>query len=497
MHALLQRKITARTKSNSARAPFAFASAFAFVFALAALCAFVCPASASADNSATAKARVGGAAYESLASAVFAAGPGQTVELLADVNLSESLEITKELTLDLGGHTLSSSEGVIIARANLTVQNGTISSDKWCIWMKAGAEPDVEDADDTEAGSDSDGDEPSDSSAFGDSNASSDGDEPSESNAVGDNSAPDGVGASTASVSSSNANDKDEDPDSEPIRKSDNASLYIAQDVQITAHLQAAVIMQNESYAHIYGVLTGPHGLSAIGECRIYIHDGALLESNDGHYGLALTQGAQAIIYGGTIGGSTTESGVFVAGNGTTATVLGGTISGKYGISGLGSSGEGGTRVIIRGGTVTGTTYAGIYYPQRGCVLISGGEVTGATSAVEMRSGLITVTGGTLTSAAQEYSVSAATSGITTTGAALAVAQHTTKNPLEVTIKGGTFTAPTALSEANPLGNEKLKFTIAIYGGTFEGEISVEDAKAFIHDGTFSVEPKEQYMAKS
>ena len=485
MHALLQRKIVARTKSNSARASFVFASAFAFVFALAALCAFICPASASADNSATAKARVGGATYDNLASAVFAAEPGQTVELLADVSLSKSLEITKELTLDLGGHTLSSSEGTIIASASLTVQNGTISSDKWGIWMKAGAASETEYADDAETGSDGGAS----SAQSGESGASSD-------SASSDSRASDSD-ASATSATGSNANDKDEDPDSEPIRKSDNASLYIAQDVQITAHLQAAVIIQNESYAHIYGTLTGPHGLSAIGECRVFIHDSARLESNDGHYGLAVTQGAQAIIYGGSIGGSNSESGVFVAGNGTSATVLGGTISGKYGISGLGSSGEGGTRVIIRGGSVQGTTYAGIYNPQKGCVVVSGGGITGATSAVEMRSGMITVTGGTLTSTAQEYSVSAATSGITTTGAALAIAQHTTKNPLEVTIKGGTFTAPVALSEANPLGNAKLKFTIAIYGGTFEGEVSVEDAKAFIYDGAFSVEPKEQYMAKN
>ena len=485
MHALLQRKIVARTKSNSARAPFVFASAFAFVFALAALCAFICPASASADNSATAKARVGGATYDNLASAVFAAEPGQTVELLADVSLSKSLEITKELTLDLGGHTLSSSEGTIIASASLTVQNGTISSDKWGIWMKAGAVSETEYADDAETGSDGGAS----SAQSGESGASSD-------SASSDSRASDSD-ASATSATGSNANDKDEDPDSEPIRKSDNASLYIAQDVQITAHLQAAVIIQNESYAHIYGTLTGPHGLSAIGECRVFIHDSARLESNDGHYGLAATQGAQAIIYGGSIGGSNSESGVFVAGNGTSATVFGGTISGKYGISGLGSSGEGGTRVIIRGGSVQGTTHAGIYNPQKGCVVISDGDVTGATSAVEMRSGMITVTGGTLTSTAQEYSVSAATSGITTTGAALAIAQHTTKNPLEVTIKGGTFTAPVALSEANPLGNAKLKFTIAIYGGTFEGEVSVEDAKAFIYDGAFSVEPKEQYMAKN
>ncbi len=490
MHALLQRKIVARTKSNSARASFVFASAFAFVFALAALCAFICPATAGADNSATAKARVGGATYDNLASAVFAAEPGQTVELLADVSLSKSLEITKELTLDLGGHTLSSSEGTIIASASLTVQNGTISSDKWGIWMKAGAVSETEYADDAETGSDGGAS----SAQSGESGASSD--SASSDSASSDSRASDSD-ASATSATGSNANDKDEDPDSEPIRKSDNASLYIAQDVQITAHLQAAVIIQNESYAHIYGTLTGPHGLSAIGECRVFIHDSARLESNDGHYGLAATQGAQAIIYGGSIGGSNSESGVFVAGNGTSATVFGGTISGKYGISGLGSSGEGGTRVIIRGGSVQGTTYAGIYNPQKGCVVISGGGVTGATSAVEMRSGMITVTGGTLTSTAQEYSVSAATSGITTTGAALAIAQHTTKNPLEVTIKGGTFTAPVALSEANPLGNAKLKFTIAIYGGTFEGEVSVEDAKAFIYDGAFSVEPKEQYMAKN
>lgn len=67
------------------------------------LCACGFAFSAWADN----VAQIGDNKYETLADAIAAAQAGDTVQLLADVELSSTLEITKSITLDLGGHTLT------------------------------------------------------------------------------------------------------------------------------------------------------------------------------------------------------------------------------------------------------------------------------------------------------------------------------------------------------------------------------------------------------
>lgn len=79
--------------------------------------------------------------------------------------------------------------------------------------------------------------------------------------------------------------------------------------------------------------------------------------------------------------------------------------------------------------------------------------ISAPESAIEIRAGKMSIEGGKYTSTAEEYFVKANGNGTTTTGAAIAVAQHTTKLPISLTIKDATIVGPIGLSVNNPQGN--------------------------------------------
>lgn len=176
-------------------------------------------------------------------------------------------------------------------------------------------------------------------------------------------------------------------------------------------------------------------------------------------------------------------------------TVNGGTLEGYYyGITGNGS--RHGTQITINGGTIRGTCEndnLGIFHPQDGTLTIKGGTITGYSSAVEMRAGTLGIAGGTLTATAGTFSCNANASGTTTVGAAVAIAQHTTKKDIAVTITGGTFTGVYALNESNPQANDPApQVALLISGGLFNGSakaVNMADDVKGISGGTFSSDP--------
>ena len=73
-------------------------------------------------------AKVGDFYSPSLASAVAATTDGQTITLLKDTALTSSISIKKNITLDLGGKTLSRDGGMLLdIYGNVTIQNGTVA----------------------------------------------------------------------------------------------------------------------------------------------------------------------------------------------------------------------------------------------------------------------------------------------------------------------------------------------------------------------------------
>ena len=112
-------------------------------------------------------------------------------------------------------------------------------------------------------------------------------------------------------------------------------------------------------------------------------------------------------------------------------------------------------KFTVTGGKITSIHGNAIYAPQpNGEVNISGGTfISNEYSVIEVRAGTLNITGGTFTSTGDNYSVVLNNSGATTKGAAVAIAQHNTKLPLNVTICGGSFNAAMPLSFTNPQGN--------------------------------------------
>lgn len=206
--------------------------------------------------------------------------------------------------------------------------------------------------------------------------------------------------------------------------------------------------------------------------------------------GIWINDNTSVTINSGTIKGNTW--GVVVAGVNASFTMNGGTVI--NGITGNGSENAGvpkyaPTTITINGGVVNGGEL-GIYHPQVGKLTINNGEITGK-SGIEMRAGELVVNGGVITATGTPLTVNPNGGGSTTVGAAVAIAQHTTKRPITVNISGGTFTGGAALLEANPQGNPEdatKNVGIVVNGGNFVGNINKnKDASNLqITGGTFS-----------
>lgn len=149
-----------------------------------------------------------------------------------------------------------------------------------------------------------------------------------------------------------------------------------------------------------------------------------------------------------------TVKGEDATGNDAVLTVNGGTLQGYYyGISGNGT--RHGTKVTINGGTITASIKDGtaIYQPQDGELIINGGTIKSENTAIEIRSGSLTVTGGTIAGGKGEANVTGNGSGTTTSNTGIAIAQHSTKKPINVSITGGEISGGAAVYESNPQNN--------------------------------------------
>lgn len=229
----------------------------------------------------------------------------------------------------------------------------------------------------------------------------------------------------------------------------------------------------------------------------IVLHGGTLTVEDSKGTGKITTTNANSDIFVGIkmtkAGGDDTKEATLIVNNGT--------IEGyDYGISGNGNPGRGNTVVNVVGGTVKGLSAAGagIFQPQEGSVLIEGGKVIGATG-IEMRSGTLLVTGGTI-EATQPFSVSASGNGSTTTGVGVAVSQHTTGKDLTVAITGGTVKGEKAVYQSNVQNNNKEtvdKIQIGIIGGTFDGKVESENIENFIAGGEYNTAIDESYISKN
>lgn len=210
----------------------------------------------------------------------------------------------------------------------------------------------------------------------------------------------------------------------------------------------------------------------------------------------------------------------------TTITIEGGIFkgTGKNGagavICGVGDGVEAPTKLVATGAVFEGTTYGisgngtahntyielsdctvngevGIYNPQDGELIVNGGSVYGESTGIEIRSGSLTVNGGAeITGAGDPFASDPNGNGTTTTGAAIAVSQHTTNLPIKVTVNDAVLNGVRALFEAD-LQDEIAtdQITITVLGGTFNGEVVSENVTGFVKGGAFTEALDAAYVA--
>lgn len=156
---------------------------------------------------------------------------------------------------------------------------------------------------------------------------------------------------------------------------------------------------------------------------------------------------------------------------------------------------------------VTQTTEGtGMYLAGYANTTITGGSITGGNTGIEIRAGELTVNGATVVGNGVPTGVTPNGNGSTTDGAGIAVAQHTTKLPIKVTINSGDISGFSALYQSNPEKNDDAsvkKVSVAVNGGTFKaingGTCGVysENNCVAVSGGTFSSNPSAYVADKS
>ena len=148
---------------------------------------------------------------------------------------------------------------------------------------------------------------------------------------------------------------------------------------------------------------------------------------------------------------------------------------------------------MTRGNTVTlknrsavvSEKATGIYFPGAGTLTVENSNVTGGMSGIEVRAGVLNVSGTSVVeSTAEEFNFKNDDNGITTTGAAVAAVKHTVGNDLAVMISGGTFKGPRGFYANDPNADKEGTVTVAISGGAFSTDVE----KDYLADGCKTVQ---------
>ena len=98
--------------------------------------------------------------------------------------------------------------------------------------------------------------------------------------------------------------------------------------------------------------------------------------------------------------------------------------------------------------------HTGIALSGNANVTVANGATVKGESGIEVRAGSLTVNGGTITATSADYGFAGNGNGMTTKGTAIAVAQHNTNLPIDVTLSGGTLTGTKKIAVNDVNGND-------------------------------------------
>ena len=145
--------------------------------------------------------------------------------------------------------------------------------------------------------------------------------------------------------------------------------------------------------------------------------------------------------------------------------------SGMY-VNGTNTVSDGNVMTINLGGaTIKNCEATGIYAAGYAKWNITNSSITSGNTGIEIRAGELTVNGATVVGNGVPTVVAPNGNGSTTEGAGIAVAQHTTKLPIKVTINSSDISGYSALYQSNPQNNDAesvKKVSVAVNGGTFK-----------------------------
>ncbi|MGI6180616.1 MAG: S-layer homology domain-containing protein [Agathobaculum sp.] len=278
------------------------------------------------------------------------------------------------------------------------------------------------------------------------------------------------------------------------IRDSSNGQGQIVNASEDTSavNVHAAVLVKEED-------LTGR-------TCKLTIEGGVITStksknsygifSNTAKYAPFEKYGPTILVRGGTIEGG--KNGLSVT-HDSDLVISGGTIiGGDFAVAGNGNRHN--TKITISGGLLKQTSALGsaLFHPQIGELTITSGTLEGDNTGIEMRSGTLNISGGEIIGGMGTPSSQANGSGTTTFNSAVAVAQHTTTNPIMVNITGGTLTGGAAFYESDPnsiyADSAVQKPVVSVSGGDFSGQVYSADCQNFVSGGFFTENP-DKYAA--
>ena len=158
-------------------------------------------------------------------------------------------------------------------------------------------------------------------------------------------------------------------------------------------------------------------------------------------------------------------------------------------------------KITLNGATLTTELGNGMYLAGYAETTIIDSSITSTgedSTGIEIRAGKLSISGDTRIEASTgKVEVSPNGNGSTSANVAIAIAQHTTKLPIEVTVTGGTFIGGAALNETNPQKNDSEaidQVEISVEGGNYIGIVNSEDVDGFVSGGNFSKPVNHEYL---
>lgn len=423
---------------------------------------------ATAERESVGVAQIGQIIYKTLGDALAAAKDGDEIDLLADISAPGQITITNDITLDFNGYTIDSNMTIAItisgANANIisTGAQGTLNAPANGISVINGSIVNISDI-----------------------NINTD------------------VYVSQTSVY-------------------DGRAIQIVASTAVIDNVVTSLTAENTDYtiAHWY---IGDSDVKIINSDITLVYSRSEASStNDGLQGYAVyIDNSDVVIEKSSISstGDETAYGVVFFGNmaiadaaasdGTGFKTLSITdtsvIADAFAITGNGSANDcSGTDIVIAGNSKIESNYApAIYHPQYGVLTINLTDDSTlayirGVSGIEMRAGKLVVLGGYIEATGNELDSMPNGNGSTTSGAAIAIVQHTTKQPIDVRLDGGVFTGVFAVYEENQQGNEQAaidKISLSINDGVFNGNIGSQNLTGFVNGGKFIAQPEKTYFA--